>query len=172
MIGHKSPRAKRLERRNRRQAGQNKLNLVSLMDIFTILVFFLLVNSAAVEVLPNPKHLELPESVAEERARETLVLMITKDEILVAGKPVMSLEQARATETRLLGPLKSELLLAPLLPVEGQRGKLTRGEINIMADKGIPYSVIKKVMATASDARFARISLAVIQTPDAGGDPA
>ena len=58
-------RGKRLERKASEQRRGGTLNLVSLMDIFTILVFFLLVNSAAVEVLPTPQAMTLPNSSAE-----------------------------------------------------------------------------------------------------------
>ena len=66
----KSGRAKRMDKHHRRNKGVASLNLVSLMDIFTILVFFLLVNSSDVEVLPNAKDVQLPESIAEEKAKE------------------------------------------------------------------------------------------------------
>ena len=55
----KSARAKRMEKHHKRNKGTAALNLVSLMDIFTILVFFLLVNSSDVETLPNAKDLQL-----------------------------------------------------------------------------------------------------------------
>ena len=58
----KSARAKRMAKHHRRNKGKGTLNLVSLMDIFTILVFFLLVNSSDVQTLPNAKDLQLPES--------------------------------------------------------------------------------------------------------------
>ena len=70
----------------KRASATVTLNLVSLMDIFTILVFFLLVNSAQVEVLPNAKDLQLPESIAEQKARENVVIMVTADQILVQGQ--------------------------------------------------------------------------------------
>ena len=69
-------RAARMERHHKRHKRSTALNLVSLMDIFTILVFFLLVNSSEVQTLPNAKDLVLPESVAEERARETVVVLV------------------------------------------------------------------------------------------------
>lgn len=168
ILSHQSPRAKRLARRARRQAGaQHKLNLVSLMDIFTILVFFLLVNSSAVEVLPNPRHIELPASTADQRARETVTVMITKSDILVNGEPVMTVAEAQADDRPLLGALKSELLrVGPLQKVRDRPGVLTRGDINVMADRSIPWSLVRKVMATASDARYARISLAVMHRPE------
>ena len=44
-------RAKRMARNHRRMAQPARLNLVALMDIFTILVLFLIVNNSDVEVL-------------------------------------------------------------------------------------------------------------------------
>ena len=75
-----SRRALRMERHHKRtKRSGSGLNLVSMMDIFTILVFFLLVSSGETEVLPNPKDIQLPESAALERARETVVVMVTGD---------------------------------------------------------------------------------------------
>ena len=61
-------RAARMDRHHKRHKRSTALNLVSLMDIFTILVFFLLVNSSDVEVLPSAKDVQLPESIAETKA--------------------------------------------------------------------------------------------------------
>lgn len=162
MIRSHTLRTQRLERRRKRNRP-GALSLTSLMDIFTILVFFLLVNSSQVEVLPNPRSLALPESVAVQGPRETVLLMITRDEILVNNEAVMRVEDAANTTGNLLGPLKSRLLQEGLMPVVGAAtaGAVSRGEINIMADKDIPYQLIKKIMATCTDARFAKISLAV-----------
>ncbi|SFF47020.1 Biopolymer transport protein ExbD [Fontimonas thermophila] len=162
MIRSRTLRTQRLERRRKRnRPGQ--LNLTSLMDIFTILVFFLLVNSSQVEVLPNPRTLTLPESVAVQGPRQTVLLMVTREEILVNNEPVMRVEDAANTTGTLLAPLKSRLLQEGLMPVLGAAtpGAVSRGEINIMADKDIPYQLIKKIMATCTEARFAKISLAV-----------
>ena len=77
-----SGRAARMKRHHKRHKRTTTLNLISLMDIFTILVFFLLVNSGDVQTLPNAKDLALPESVAEQRARETVVVMVTEENLL------------------------------------------------------------------------------------------
>ena len=157
-----SRRGARLARHTKRQRRVPALNLVSLMDIFTILVFFLLVNSSNIEVLPNPKSMQLPESLAQMPPRETPVLMVSEEDILVGGHRVMTLAEALAAPGPVLLPLKSQLQQLPLGPVEGGPGE-TRGEINIMADREIPYSLLKKVMLTCTDARFSKISLAVTQ---------
>ena len=73
-------RIKRMER----QHGRNKqppFNVVSLMDIFTILVFFLLVNTNEITPLPNPKGIEMPESISEVSPQESVVVMLSKDTV-------------------------------------------------------------------------------------------
>ena len=59
--------------RNKRRASW-KLNLTPLMDVFTVLVFFLMFNSSSVETLQQPKQITLPESVTEAKPRETVVI--------------------------------------------------------------------------------------------------
>ena len=164
-------RGKRLERRADEQRRGGTLNLVSLMDIFTILVFFLLVNSSAVEVLPAPRAMTLPEAIADTRAREVPVIMITRDEIFLqySGNvtPVGSAaDAANAGSAATLPALRAALQRdVDLLPIEGdEEGGRTRGEINIMADKETPFSALKRVMATATQADFANVSLTVLQT--------
>lgn len=162
MILGLSRRGARLARHAKRQRGIPALNLVSLMDIFTILVFFLLVNSSNIEVLPNPQSMQLPESLARQLPRDTVVLMVTEQDILVGGHKVMTLDEALASRGAVLPALKSALQQLPLQADEGGAAE-SRGEINIMADREIPYSLLKKVMVTCTDARFGKISLAVTQ---------
>lgn len=159
-----SHRTRKLVRTLRRQAREGELNVVSLIDIFAILVFYLLVNALVVEILPSPRALTLPESIAQEQPRQTVLILVTKDDIIVDNRKVMSTADAAAAQARVLPDLKYKLNEQTLMQVEGgQPGQTTRGDVNIMADKSIPFHVLKKVMATCSDTRFARISLAVIE---------
>ena len=161
-----SRRAKRMEKHHKRAGRYTGINLVSLMDIFTILVFFLLVNSSDGEVLPSHKSVKLPESVSEEIPRQTLVIMVTETDILIHGKVITSTESILADDTA------SELLVSALQdtqtndrPVTTDTGKPVRREATIMGDKQVPYKILKKVMASCTQAGFARISLAVLQKP-------
>ena len=72
-----SKRAHRMELR-RKRLKQPALNLVSLMDVFTILVFFLLINSTSSQQLPNRKDVTLPSSISKTAPKETLVITVTK----------------------------------------------------------------------------------------------
>lgn len=139
------------------------LNLVSMIDIFTTLVFFLLLTSTSVQTLRSPDSLKLPSSLTNQTPNDTPVVMITSTAITLQGQPVMSIQDAEAVEGNVLAPLKSQLIAnVPLAQIQGAAANaLTRGEINIMADKDIPYSLLKKVMMTAGQSQFAKISLSV-----------
>ena len=160
----KSARAKRMEKHHKRNKGSGALNLVSLMDIFTIIVFFLLVNSSDVETLPNAKDLQLPESIAEEKAKETVVILIGEQDIIVQGEPVAKV----ADVLRIQGndsPALREALKSQndrVLRREAQDDIAGR-EVTIMGDKEIPYRLLKKVMATCTASDYGQISLAVLQ---------
>lgn len=162
MSSHKSPRVKRHERLQRRIKGQASLSLTSLMDIFTILVFFLLVNSQNPAKLPDMTQLQLPVSTAEKDPKEQLVVMITKKEILVQDMHVISVAEAMANKGDNIPGLATELkyraskTVAPL----NEQG-IPERDITILSDKDTPYSVVRKVMATCSQNDFAKISFAV-----------
>ena len=165
-----SLRAQRMERHHKRWGGVGGLNLVSLMDIFTILVFFLLVNSSDGEVLPSTRNVQLPESVAEEKPRVTVVVMVTETEVLVQGEKIATVSDVIKTEGLELVPLKAALAEqeARILRTDKIDAPELR-EVTIMGSKDIPYAVLKKVMATCTDSGFGRVSLAVLQrTPDKG----
>ncbi len=160
----KSGRAKRMEKHHKRNKGMVALNLVSLMDIFTILVFFLLVNSSDVETLPNAKDLQLPESIAEKKAKETVVILIGEEDIIVQGKSVAKVADVMATKGNDIPELREALLSQNdrVLRRSAQEEIVGR-EVTIMGDKDIPSRLLKKVMATCTASDYGQISLAVLQ---------
>jgi len=159
-----SRRAKRMERHHKRNKGTPAFNLVSLMDIFTILVFFLLVNTGEGEVLPSTKSIDLPESIAEQKPRENVVVMITERDILVQGTRVASIEELKASGGLRIAALQRALEQQSQrrLLVDPQ-GKTVAPEVTIMGSKDIPYQLLKKVMASCTEAGYGKISLAVLQ---------
>ena len=160
----KSARAKRMEKHHKRHRGSGALNLVSLMDIFTILVFFLLVNSSDVETLPNAKDLQLPESIAEEKAKETVVILIGETDIIVQGTPVAKVADVMAMKGNDIPALRRALLAQnDRVLRRAAQTDISGREVTIMGDKDIPYRLLKKVMATCTRSDYGRISLAVLQ---------
>ena len=160
----KSARAKRMEKHHRRHKGSGALNLVSLMDIFTILVFFLLVNSSDVQTLPNAKDMKLPESIAEKKPEENVIVLIGRTDILVQGEPVAKIEEVMATKGNDIPALREALLSQNDRALRrAAKNDIAGREVTIMGDKEIPYRLLKKVMATCTASDYGQISLAVLQ---------
>ena len=160
----KSQRAKRMEKRhNRAKRSAHQLNLVSLMDIFTILVFFLLVNSSDVEVLPKASDVQLPQSIAEEKPEVNVVVLVAEDRILVQGEPVATVADVLGTAGNDIPALRKALLAQNERELGSGEDGIAGREVTIMGDKDIPYRLLKKVMATCTAADYGRISLAVLQ---------
>ena len=158
--------ARRMARRHRKNKGQSKLNLVSLMDIFTILVFFLLVNSSE-EVLQSNKAIKLPDSVAEKRPEETLVVMVSSDDIVIGGRQIVTVKQALAEEGEFIASLERELkYLASRKPFVSDEERELGRDITIMGDAEIPYNLLKKIMSTCAKNEYRNISLAVSRIMD------
>lgn len=155
-----SHRAKRMERHHKR-FGAASLSLTSMMDIFTILVFFLLVNQGAETQMPASDSIKLPQSTSEKLPEDALIVMVSKDDIIVQGRPVMKASEAEKNEADLLPPLTAELQLQ-----RQNRLIASADEKNpaiIMGDKNIPYHLLKKIMYTLADAQYTDISLAVLK---------
>lgn len=159
-----------MQRHHDRKRLRTGFNLVALMDIFTILVFFLLVNSSDVEVLPTTKGLKLPESVASKKPQETLVVMVSDEDILIRGKRIASVKSVMRSGALVIDALKAELEYESKRSMSSRRkGPTAEREITIMGDKEIPFQLLKRVMITCARANYTRISLAVLKRgPQAG----
>jgi biopolymer transport protein ExbD len=161
-----TPLEKRKERQTR-NVSLVDLNLVSLIDIFTILIFFLLSNSADVEILPSNKAVKLPESTAEKKPRETIVVMVTPSDILVQGRKVAQVADVMALDGDLIEPLKAELESQAGRQVIRPENEAQTKAVTIMGDKQIPYKLLRKVMVTCARANFTEVSFAVLRKSEA-----
>ena len=70
-----------------------ELNLIPLIDILSVMVAFLLVYSADVEVVQNSKGVEIPQSTAEVLPKQSVVVMITREQLFVQGELVASIAE-------------------------------------------------------------------------------
>jgi biopolymer transport protein ExbD len=157
-----SPLQKRAERKARNKTGLD-MNLVALIDIFTILIFFLLSSAAGVEILNTSKAVKLPQSIAEKLPKETVVITVSGEDIIVDGRRIATMAEVLATEGDVIAPLKAELdLQASRVIIRAENADQAKA-ITIMGDKAIPYSVLRKVMVTAARANYSDLSLAVTQ---------
>jgi biopolymer transport protein ExbD len=150
-----------MERNRKKVTG---LNLTSLMDVFTILVFFLLTNSATSEVLATPKQIALPDSVVEAKPRETVVIMVSPEVVLIQGEPIITLSELLTPDSDSIPAITEKLsqLERNIIGIN-TRNIVENKEITVLADKTIPFWVLKKIMSTCTASGYGRISLAVIQ---------
>jgi biopolymer transport protein ExbD len=156
-----SRRMRRMGRSSKKMPG---LNLTSLMDTFTILVFFLLFHMSRGAFLEAPKQIKLPDSVVEAKPRETVVIMVSPEVVLVQGQAVISTPDLLGDRIETVPGIteRLKLLESNIIGISTQTIAESR-EVTILADKTIPFRVLKKIMSTCTDSGYGRISLAVIQ---------
>lgn len=142
--------------------GGSELNLVSMMDIFTILVFFLLVSTSS-QNLPSTKNLKLPTTVSQKQPEETLLVEVTKDSILVQGVQVTTVAVALSSSDTLITPLGKELKFHASKVLLGQPANTEKRAVTIMGDENIPYQLLKKILATCSNEGYTQIAFAAYQ---------
>jgi biopolymer transport protein ExbD len=139
-----------------------ELNLIPLIDVMSVMVAFLLIYTADVETVQNTKGIEIPQSTAETQAQQSVVVMITKDHVFVQGELVAAIAEVNASSDPLVEPLRRVLDRPMLLGDGGAEGTSTR-EVTVIADKSLPFDLVRKVMATCTATTYGKISLAVLQ---------
>jgi biopolymer transport protein TolR len=162
-------RAARMARHHKRNKAEGEINLVSMIDMLTVLVFFLLVyTTTEIDILPSAKDVQLPASMAEQNAREAVVVIISETEIVMEGQSIGRISDILASKELIIPSLKAALenqaervLTDDSAKTEEER--IASREVTIMADKEIPYQLLKRVMATSTAADYGQLSLAVLQ---------
>ncbi|MFZ5756675.1 MAG: ExbD/TolR family protein [Pseudomonadota bacterium] len=159
----KSARAKRMERRHKFMKPAI-IQLTSLIDILTVLVFFLLVNQQNVTQIPGSEDLQLPRSTSEQMPGESLAIMVNKDYILVQGVKVADIAEIARSKSATIPGLAQELQYrASKTPPKLNDQGIPEREVMIIGDKGIPYALLRKIMATCSENDYSKISFAVLR---------
>ena len=155
--------SRRIRRMTRQKHAVPRLQLTSLMDVFTVLVFFLMINSST-DALQQPKNIALPVSVVESKPRETVVIFVGREEVLVQGEPVARIADIQASANAEIEPISARLaeLSDSVIGLSTQTVAESQ-EVTVLADKAVPFSVLKKIMATCTAQGYTRVSLAVVQ---------
>jgi len=157
------------QKRSGRRHLKNKpaaLNLVSLMDIFTILVFFLLINSGDVEILQQDDSLELPSSTSEKTPEETPLLMVNEEAIVLDGRAIAQLDSLELDDDNRLTALVEELAYLAARKTELSDREQEFGlAITLMGDKEMPYELLKMLIKTCTSENYRDIAMAVNQVP-------
>lgn len=161
-----NPRLAR-QARKARGGGEVKLNITSMMDMFTIILVFLLKSFSTQGQLITPAEgLTLPESSIERTADEALSIKVSRSKIAVEDRLVV--DSVRYAELL----KQKEFMISSLYDVlQGHArrareaaerfGKEFSGEITIQGDVAIPYHVLTRVMYTSGQAGFPVMNLVV-----------
>ena len=167
-----SNRARRMAQHHLRHRADAELNLVPFIDILTVMVAFLLVYATQVEVIHNAKSIPLPESIAQQQPHPTVVVTVTKSDIYVQGERVATIPQVLAQTGTDIASLRTALESVAVVGATTSSGDAAHRELTIMADKSLPYEVLKKVMSTCTGADYSHIALAVLEKekPVAAGE--
>ncbi len=154
----------RIRRHRQRRHGASHFALIPFIDMMTILVVFLLAHTAETDILPNSKNISIPLSNSERKPHAAVVVMVTKDTVFVDGQRVGAISELVAGPGPVIGPLKQALLAQnDTIIGAAQKSDIAKREVTIMGDKDTPYSVLKKIMFTCSDADYGKVSLAVVE---------
>ncbi|MES0328629.1 MAG: biopolymer transporter ExbD, partial [Gammaproteobacteria bacterium] len=142
----KTRRIKRMGRSRGKLAG---LNLTPLMDVFTILVFFLLFHSASGDIMEAPRHIKLPDSSVEAKPRETVVIMVSPQVVIVQGEAVISTPELLDAKIETVSEITERLkqLERNIIGISTKTVAASK-EVTILADKTIPFRALKKIMST------------------------
>jgi biopolymer transport protein ExbD len=155
---------KRHARHGRGGGGHGPLTLIPMIDMLTIMVVYLLVHAADTEILPNARNIRIPQSASELKPHEATVVTVTRDMLYVNGEAVVSVAQVGSTQDPVVEPLRAAL--------DRQADSILSGageqrEVTVMAEKSLPYSVLRKVVASCSAADYSKVSLAVVEREQA-----
>jgi biopolymer transport protein ExbD len=153
----------RIKRHRKRGHGASHFALVPFIDMMTILVVFLLAHTAEVDILPNSKNIPIPQSLSEQKPNPTVVVMITKDALFLDGRLISSRAELVDSDPIIM-PLKTALMAQnDAILSAAQKSDVAKREVTIMGDKSTPYSLLKKVMLTCTEADYGKVSFAVVE---------
>ena len=155
-------RMRRMERNNRKgHIAALGINLIPMMDVLCVLVFFLLFHSFN-STMPEAQ-ITLPASVAETKPRETVTIVVTPEVVMVQSEAVLSTPKLFDDSNAIVYELKERLEQLRTAIETTTKTAADSHEITLLADKTIPFKVLKKIMSTCTASGYGKISLAVMQ---------
>jgi biopolymer transport protein ExbD len=159
------------------------LNITSMIDMFTILLIFLLVNFSSEDPVSAPD-LDLPDSTHADGVKHSSVpVLVTRSAIIVDGATVAQLEAVNSQATleipELVQALDSQrdraIQLARLAAesaaanvADGAGDLAWQGRVTLNGDADIPFDLLQRVIYSCGQASFADVSLAVEKVTEAG----
>jgi biopolymer transport protein ExbD len=159
----KQTRRQKLMARGKRKGESTGMMLTSLMDIFTVLVLYLLVNQGDGVNLEPPPWVVLPDSAVDTVPRQSIVISLTQKDILIQGEQVISIAEVNANPDAEIDAIHKRIVQIKEAAGRQKDQIGVNTEVTIVADRSVPFKILKKVMSTSSNAGYGKISFAVNQ---------
>lgn len=169
-----------LSRRGGKRAVTATLSLTAMVDMFTVLVIFLLQNyNSTGEVLFLPKEVSLPKAEKVSELKPAVIVTISNQSIFVDKEPVISFEEVKANDSNMIDAVK--VMVEKYLEIAKQKeesklnfrvqkvmqsdtpDKIEWNKVTVQADRGIDFKTIKKVLYTVTEAGAGEINFAVMK---------
>lgn len=144
-------------------AESTGMMLTSLMDIFIVLVLYLLVNQSDGVNIEPPYRVVLPDSGVDTMPRPSIMVVLSDQDVKIQGESIVSMAEVKSSNRPEIEPIREAIVR---IKTEAEKKKDQAGvatEVTIVADRGVPYKVLKKVMLSSSNAGYGKISFAVNQ---------
>jgi biopolymer transport protein ExbD len=164
----------RRKRQNRIEHVAEELNVVPMMDMMTIILVFLLKSlSSSSANIPQGDDLRLPRSTIDTSPSNALQVIISRVSISVNGRFIAGLQNGLVDPSLIRGGATG-LLINPLSEhmreqvqvaqaIAQRAGQQFRGEVAIIADKGLPSRTVYSVLYTCGQAGFSDFRLLVLK---------
>jgi biopolymer transport protein ExbD len=143
------------------------LNVTPLVDMFVILVLFLIANfSATGEILAMSKDIQLPEAANTEELVIAPVVIVSKDQVIVSGSVIGRVDDLTREDYLNIPALEEKLRemkkqFEDLHNAANDTGAF-KGDVNIQADKMVQFRIVKRVMFSCASAGYGNISFATM----------
>ena len=155
--------SRRLKRMDSRDVAVPTVILTSLMDIFIVIVIYLLMNQAlGVDVVAPPKAIKLPDSIVDTTPRQTVAMIVSDHDVVVEGERITTVSEVLSSQDDYIDVIGARMreIRESYIGINEESAAYSV-EVTIMADKTVPFRVLKKLMSTSGSAGYSKISLAV-----------
>ena len=150
-----------------KKIGFADLNVTPMVDMFVILVLFLIANfSSTGEILSMSKDIQLPEAANSNELQLAPVVMVSQEEVVISGNLIGRIDDLTREDYLNIPPLEERLREMKKqyedLHMAAANPDAFKGDINIQADQQVEFRIIKRIMFSCASAGYVNIAFATL----------
>lgn len=158
---------KKAKRNRRINLAPAEINITSLLDVLTVLLFFLIKSFAVspAAIVP-PEDLRLPASVIKDQMEESVTVVLTHNKLMMNEQVVMNVKDGQFNGADLGEDQRTIVKLHQMLVKEFEKKKalfekagggthmMPPGKILIQSDKRLKFKTVKLLLHTVASAGY------------------